>query len=118
MAIRIAALAAFIAAGYTAAAAQDIGGRYRTECTLQTGSSCSGTAEIVMTSENTCSIKWDDGTAGLCMLRGTTLSLGYIVHGVAGLGVYEVSADGSLEGVFIDNYHGKGFGKEKLVPIR
>src|SRR5262245_35703043 len=107
MATRIAAFAAFIAVGCTAAAAQDIGGRYRAQCTLQTGTNCSGTAEIVMTSAKTCTIKWDDGTTGICMLDDTTLSVGFITHGAAGVGVYELSADGTLKGVFIDDYHEK-----------
>lgn len=52
------------------------------------------------------------------MLTGDMLSAGYLVHGVIAVGVYKVSPDGTLDGSFIDNYHGKGFGKEKLTPIR
>jgi len=62
MIIRTVAFAAVIAFGNTGAAAQDIGGRYKTECKLQNGASCSGTVEVEMTSENPCRIKWSDGT--------------------------------------------------------
>ncbi len=119
MAIRMTMIAAFIAASCIDAAAGDIAGRYRAECTLPNGSQCSSaTAEIEMTSENTCRIKWSTGEIGVCMLDGTTFSAGYIVHGKAALGVYDVAPDGSIEGVFIDDYHGVGFGKEKLTPLR
>jgi hypothetical protein len=77
-----------------------------------------------MLPEKACRIKWSDGYAGICMLKDKTLSVAYLVHGKAGLGVYEVSNDGSIEGPFIDDFHGGGIGKggkigkEKLTPIR
>jgi hypothetical protein len=33
------------------------------------------------------------------------------------LGVYQVTPDGTIEGVFIDNKHGKGTHREKWTPI-
>jgi hypothetical protein len=71
-----------------------------------------------MTSENTCHIKWSDGTTGICMLDGTMFSYAGIVRQVPQLGFYDVSADGIIEGVFIDDYHGPGFGREKMIPDR
>src|SRR5262245_11434130 len=118
MAMRAAIVLAFIVAGCIDAAA-GIAGKYRSECTLPTGAPCSlGTAEIEMTSENSCLIKWSTGEVGVCMLKGKTFSAGYIVHGKAALGVYDLCPDGSIEGVFIDDFHGRGIGKEKLIPIR
>ncbi|WP_271892518.1 hypothetical protein [Candidatus Phyllobacterium onerii] len=123
-AIRIAAFAAFVAAGSSVAAAEGIGGQYRSEGIDPADSHFSVTVEIEILAENTCRIKWSDGSKGICMLKGTTLSTAGIVHGTAQLGVYEVSSDGSIEGSFIDDYHGGGIGKggkigkEKMTPIR
>ena len=118
MGMKAAAPAALIAVACSTAAAQDIGGRYQAEGTLPGGKSYSETAEIKMMPDKTCRISWSGGVPGICMLDGTRFMVGYIVHGVAALGVYEVAPDGSIEGVFIDKYHGQGFGKEKLTPIR
>ena len=72
-----------------------------------------------MTSETTCDINFVDGSTGVCMLDGTTLSIGSILHGVyPQLGIYQVGPDGTIEGVFIDNYHGKGTHREKWTPVR
>jgi hypothetical protein len=117
-------LAAFIALLCPVVAAQDIGGRYKSEGTDPAGGHFSLTAEIEMLPENTCRIKWSDGSSGICFLTGTTFSIAYIIHGAVGLGVYEVSSDGTIEGPFIDDFHGGGIGTggkigtEKLTPIR
>jgi hypothetical protein len=113
------AAAGFIAAGCTAAAAEDLSGRYAVDGTLANGRTYSMTAGIKMTSENTCDISWSDGTKGVCMLDGTTLSVGSVmVNGHPQVAVYQVAPDGSIEGVFFDNYNGKGLSHEKLTPIR
>jgi len=52
------------------------------------------------------------------MLDGGVFSYAAVVHQVPQLGLYKVSADGTIEGVFIDDYHGAGFGKEKMIPAR
>jgi hypothetical protein len=70
-----------------------------------------------MTSENTCDVYWGDGEKGVCMLDGTTLSVASVVHGDPQVGVYQVAPDGSIEGVFFDNFHGKGINREKLTPV-
>lgn len=118
MTIRIITFAAFIYAGCTVAAAQDIAGSYRTEGTSTTGASYTENADIEMTGETTCRIKFSSGFSGICMLMGKTLTVSYLVHGKAGLGIYEVFDDGSIEGIFIDDFHGGGIGKEKLIPLR
>ena len=119
MVIRAAIVTAFIIAGCIEAAAGGIAGKYKSQCTLPTGAQCSpATAEIEMISENICLIRWSSGEAGVCMLKNRTFSVGYIVHGKAALAVYDICPDGSFEGVFIDDFHGKGIGKETLIPIR
>jgi len=110
-------MAGFIVAS-TAAAAADLGGRYELKGTLANGNNYSTAAEIVMTSETTCDVNWTDGTTGVCMLDGTTLSVGSVLHGgFPQLGIYQVAPDGTIEGVFIDNKHGKGTHREKWTPI-
>ena len=118
MVARVFAVSGFIAAGCTAAAAEDLSGNYLVKGTLANGMRYSVSAEIVMTSETTCDINWSDGSKGVCMLDGKTLSIGSAVRGKPQLGVYQVAPDGSIEGVFIDNFHGgKGINREKLTPV-
>lgn len=105
------AFAFFILAGSVVASAQDISGRYKAEGTDPEGTRFSETAVIEMMPDGTCHIKWSGGIEGICIFKDNTLSVGYIVHGKAGLGVYKVAADGSIEGTFIDNFHGGGIGK-------
>ena len=102
----------------TAAAAGDVSGHYRMEGTDTTGITYAGTADIIMTSETTCRIAFSDGSEGICILKGTTVAVAYLVHGKVGLTLYEISGDGTLEGPFIDDYHGGGIGKETLKPAR
>jgi lipid-binding SYLF domain-containing protein len=103
--------------------AQDISGRYKAEGTDPEGTHFSETAVIEMMPDNTCRIKWSGGIEGICIFKDNTLSVGYIVHGKAGLGVYKVTENGDIEGTFIDNFHGGGIGKggkigtEKMTPI-
>ena len=117
MAIRIALFAAVLAGGCNTAAAGDIGGHYRMEGTSTTGAAYTGVADIAMTSASTCRITFSDGFAGICLVKDTTFAVAYIVHGKAGLTVYEICSDGSLQGFNIDDYHGGGIGKEKLSPV-
>ena len=117
MVIRIVAPIAIVLALSSAALAYDIGGRYKSQGTFANGAGFSVMVEIAMKPDNTCRIKWSDGVSGVCMLKGTQLFTARIVMGSPQLGVYEVAADGSIEGVFIDDVNGKGISKEKWVPI-
>ena len=117
MVARVCAIAGFIAAACTAVAAEDLGGRYEVKGALANGKNYVSGAEIVMTSDTTCEIAFSDGPKGVCILDGTTLSVAVVVSGVAQVGVYKVAPDGSMEGVFIDNFHGAGLNKEKLTPV-
>ncbi|QRM54927.1 hypothetical protein [Sinorhizobium sp. BG8] len=133
MVTRIFAAAGFIAAGCAATAAEDLSGRYKVNGTLANGRTYSNWAVIKMSSENTCDITWSDGTKGVCMLNGTTLSYASVIlPGLPGgehpfgeicvkaepqVGVYQVAPDGSMEGAYFDNTSNKG-GHEKLTPVR
>ena len=117
MIIRLAAPIVVISAFHTVALAHDIGGRYKSHGTFANGADFSVTVEIVMNPDNTCRITWSDGVSGVCMLKGTHFLTAGIVMGSPQLGVYEVAADGSIEGVFIDDINGKGISKEKWIPI-
>jgi hypothetical protein len=119
MTIKIAAFAAFLAAGWTIAAAQDIGGRYQVQGTNANGSTYSGTAEITVTSKNTCRITWDTGStsSGICMRNGIAFSAGYVMGDSVGLVIYEIFSDGSMEGLWTVADR-EGVGTEKLIPIR
>jgi hypothetical protein len=41
-----------------------------------------------------------------------------MANGHPQVAVYQVAPDGSIEGVFFDNYNGKGLSRERLTPIR
>ena len=92
----------FLAATCSFAAAQDIGGNYTVEGTNFDGSPYRGTAQIVVTTENTCRIVWNTGSTseGICMRYGPAFSAAYSSGNVVGLVIYEVMADGSLEGIW------------------
>ena len=100
------ALAAFASAWFGAAQAGEISGHYKMDGTDTKGVAYSGSADITMPSESTCRIAFSDGFEGICMLKGTSLVAAYIVHGKLGLVVYEIASDGSLNGTFVDDYHG------------
>jgi hypothetical protein len=103
----------------TTAHAQSVNaGTYTVEGTNLDGSAYSGTAEITLTSETTCSIEWNTGSttsSGICMLYDNAFAAGYVLDDAVGLTVYEVKSDGSLEGAW--TISGKdGSGTEKLTP--
>jgi hypothetical protein len=83
-------------------AAQDFGGNYIVEGTNFDGSPYRGTAQIVVTTENTCRIVWNTGSTseGICMRYGPAFSAAYSSGDVVGLVIYEVMADGSLNGIW------------------
>ena len=64
-----------------------------------------------MISESNCRITFSDGFAGTCMVKGTTFAVAYTVHGKLGLSVHEIHSDGSLEGLFVDDYMVEGSGR-------
>jgi hypothetical protein len=110
-----AALAALCA---TPAAAQSIGGSYTVAGTNFDGSAYTGEAEITLTSETTCVVKWTTGTTtsdGICMRNDDAFSAAYVLNDEIGLVTYKVHEDGSLHGLW--TIAGKeGNGTEVLTP--
>lgn len=107
-------------AASTTVSAQSLGGTYRVAGTNLNGSTYSGTATISFVSNENCRIRWVTGSTtshGSCMRKGTTFAAGYILEGVVGLVVYEISPDGSMDGIWTlaDK---RGRGTEKLTPMR
>jgi hypothetical protein len=102
MALLAAALAtASITSAYAAPA--DVGGTYTVNGKNADGSEYGGTAEIVVTSENTCRIFWQTGATtseGICMRNGIAFSAGYLLGDKVGLVIYEIMDDGSMEGLW------------------
>jgi hypothetical protein len=100
------------------ASAQSIGGTYTVEGTNLDGSSYSGTAEITLTSDTTCTIHWVTGgttSDGICSRNGDAFAAAYVLGDVFGLVVYKVDGDGTLDGLW--TIAGKdGNGTEVLSP--
>jgi hypothetical protein len=100
------------------AAAQDVGGSYAVEGSNFDGSPYTGTAEITLLSETTCSIEWTTGpttSSGICMRNGNAFSAGYAMGEVIGLLIYEIMADGSMQGIWTVAGQ-NGTGTEILTP--
>jgi hypothetical protein len=110
---------AMLAALSSPVLAEGFGGRYRVEGTNPNGSTYGGEAEITLTSETTCEIKWITGSTesfGICMRNDDSFAAGYRLGEEIGLVIYKVQADGSLHGLW--TVAGKnGNGAEVLVPI-
>jgi hypothetical protein len=119
--VRIAVLAsACLAASVASAAAQGLGGNYRVAGKNFDGSSYSGTAEIIFTSNTTCRINWLTGSTtsrGICMRNGTSFAASYRLGSSIGLVIYEVNADGTLDGLWTIADKA-GYGSERLTPMR
>jgi len=100
------------------ASAQSIGGGYTVAGTNLDGTTYSGTAAIVLTSETTCVIKWVTGSTeseGICMRNGDSFAAGYVSGDVTGLVIYKVLPDGTLDGLWTIANNG-GSGTEVLTP--
>jgi hypothetical protein len=114
------ATAAVAACFATPASAQNVGGRYQVIGKNFNGSPYSGTAEITVTSRNTCRIVWVTGSttsSGICMRNANAFSAGYVLNGKVGLVIYEMKPDGSLDGLWTIADQ-TGIGTERLVPMR
>ena len=100
------------------ASAQSIGGAYTVEGTNLDGSSYSGTAEIKLLSDTTCTIHWVTGgttSDGICSRNDDAFAAAYVLGDVFGLVVYKVDDDGTLDGLW--TIAGKdGNGAEVLTP--
>ena len=109
---------AFVAISTTCAAAQEFGGLYAVAGTNLDGSPYGGEAVITLTSETTCEIEWmtgDTSSTGICMRNQNAFSAGYVLGDAVGLVIYEVMADGTLNGIW--TIAGQpGTGTEILTP--
>jgi hypothetical protein len=100
--------------------AQSIGGRYSVEGKNLDGSSYSGEAEIVLTSETTCAIKWETGdteSVGICMRNDSSFAAAYVMGDITGLVIYEIMPDGTLNGLWTIS-GSEGNGAEILTPLK
>jgi hypothetical protein len=113
-------VAACLAASVVGAAAEGLGGTYQVSGKNFDGSSYSGTAEIVVTSNTTCRIRWVTGgttSQGICMRNGSSVAASYRLGNSVGLVIYELKSDGSLEGLWTIADK-SGLGSESLTPAR
>ena len=97
-----------------------IGGRYQVNGKNPNGSTYSGTAEIAVTSNNTCRITWVTGSttsAGICMRNKTVFSAAYRMGNLVGLVIYEIRPEGIIDGIWTVADQ-SGVGSEVLTPIR
>jgi len=110
-------LAALLATAPAAATAQSVSGTYTVEGRNFDGSRYRGTAEISVTSKNTCRIVWNVGTVseGICMRNGTVFAASYGQGGTTGLVIYEIRPDGRMEGLWTMADR-DGVGTETLIP--
>ena len=112
--------AACLAASVATVSAEGLGGTYRVSGKNFDGSRYSGTAEVVITSDTTCKINWkiaSDVWRGICMRNGSTFAAGYKLGNNVGLVIYDIKADGSLEGLWTIAEK-SGVGTETLTPMK
>jgi hypothetical protein len=118
---KITLAAALLLASTVAASAQtSIGGKYTVEGTNLDGSTYSGTAEVTLTSETTCTIHWETGSTtsdGICMRNDESFAASYVSGDIFGLVIYKVAPDGSMTGLWTIANNG-GAGTEILKPAQ
>ena len=110
---------AYLALASTASAVE-IGGRYRVAGSNFDGSRYAGTVDITISSNTACSIVWHTGgedLTGVCMRGADSFAAAYVAGGQAGLVLYTVEADGSLNGVWTVADQ-NGVGTDVLTPER
>ena len=101
------------------ASAQSIGGRYEVQGHNPNGSTYGGTAEIILTSDTTCRIRWETGSTseGICMRNGHAFAASYRLGKSFGLVIYNLHPDGSMQGIWTIADE-PGAGTETLIPYR
>ena len=105
-------------AGGGMAAAQDVGGRYVVQGTGFNGAGYAGEAQITVTSDVTCKIEWNTGgqlSDGICMRSGNVFAAAYVISERAGMIIYTINADGSMQGSWTIA-GSDGVGTEALYP--
>ena len=84
------------------------------------GSRYSGTVDITISSNTACTIVWHTGgedLTGVCMRDADSFAAAYVADGEAGLVLYTVEADGTLNGVWTVADQ-NGVGTDVLTPER
>ena len=119
--MKVLLLPALMALAFAApAAAQSVGGHYSVAGTNLDGSPYNGEADITLTSQTTCTIKWVTGSTestGICARNDESFAAGYVLGDAVGLVIYKVKEDGSLDGLW--TIAGKeGNGTEILTPMQ
>ena len=98
--------------------AQTVGGSYAVQGTNLDGTPYEGTAQITLASDTTCTIEWTTGASssvGICMYVGSAFAAAYVQGEGAGLTLYAVEEDGTLNGIW--TVAGQpGAGTEVLSP--
>ena len=98
----------------------EIGGKYLVAGTNLDGSKYAGTADITISSDTDCHIVWHTGgqdLTGICMRGPETVVAGYADQNGAGLVLYKIEADGTLNGIWTADKQ-KGVGTDILTPAR
>ena len=106
------------ALGAPRAMAQDSPLDYTVAGTNLNGSPYTGEARITLTSETTCDIEWITGATssfGICMRNGPAFAAAYLLGDAAGLVIYQIMDDGTLEGLWTISGQ-EGTGTEVLTP--
>lgn len=115
---RVLFAAAILLLATVGAAAADFSGTYEVRGTTLEGDRYGGTAEITMSSADTCRMVWHtggDAITGFCMWDGDTLAASYQMDGDVGLVIYRIREDGALDGVWTIADQ-NGVGTEVLIP--
>ena len=118
--LRVVLAFALLVASASVATADDFpGGLYAVAGTNPDGTIYEGEAIITNVSEFTCTIEWitaDVSSFGICMGRRNKYAASYSLGDAVGLVIYELMADGSMEGVW--TVAGQdGVGTETLTPL-
>jgi hypothetical protein len=115
--VALTAATAFFCSGALAAEG-DVGGKYNVVGKNVNGTEYQGTADIEVTTENTCRITWVTGSStsvGICMRNGDAFAAGYVLGDKVGLIIYQMNDDGSMDGLWTVADQA-GVGEEVLTP--
>jgi len=102
MKIAFSGAAALLLIDVMSASAGNLAGQYQVTGKNVDGSTYSGTAQIVVTSDTTCRDLLADrrgSVQGTCMRNGTSFAASYTLADAIGLVHYQIKPDGTLEGL-------------------
>ena len=109
---------AVVAVAAPAMAAEFHEGTYKVDGTNLDGSKYTGTADVKLLSDTTCSITWTTGqtsSSGVCMMMDGVVGVAYAQGQTVGVTMYHLNDDGSLDGIWtIAGQNGSG--TEHMTP--